>query len=741
MDDENVITFRPREGAAPPGLPPLPPMPASPPPPPTTATPAPPTASPTVPPPAPAPEAGAVSVPERPRTSAVASLTAATAGPPPLPPVPPATTAADAPTAADIPATFRSEGIDPRPAGGPTLGALSLSAVLAVALAALRGTVSFVQDWRQRRTDRAAEEAEWREAKVKRLAAEEDARARVAKVPSSAEYGRKAVLDGRKAASGPQRPASSGTGGRGPLGAPVAPVKKTAPAPAPVPVPKPVPKGPVDPGKPRGPEPKGKTPDRPKGPDGKAPDGGKPKPLDKPPRPSSGVLAPGKGKSSGAPAKGLLERVRDRKSPDTRKASDTVKSPDTRKGGGIRKGPGGGKSDPATKPAASTKPGKPDPKAGGGTATAKPTKPAGRPERGKKVPGIKHGTADGYDVHGCRCRRCRKVAHGKTPKPPKAGTGSAPSGSTGPGGSSRPSGKRGGWRMRSARKGRKGGTGTTGATSLGGASRPSGKRGAWRMRGRKGRMGGTGTTGATSPGGAWAPPPPAYPPHGAWVPPPPPPYPPRGARRSADEDLHTATAWTETVITVERADRPGDARRARPAAAAVTAEARSLPRAPHVPAGPRPGTTAPKETTPVAASSIRLSAPAGVAAEHLTDVTLDDVLDHLVESKRKCFATYDECAVLADGARKLRRSLEQLADELTEHHNLVGRLTGAAMSRLAEAMDVVARKAEQMRTESLAAAERVELAHDAMHDAYRPVQDATAAAGLVMPSARIHNDD
>ncbi|MFB7453995.1 hypothetical protein [Streptomyces sp. NPDC056194] len=569
-----------------------------------------------------------------------------------------------------------------------------------------------MQDWRQRRMDRAAEEAEWREAKVKRLAAEEDARARLAKVPSSAEYG-------RKAASGPQGSGRSGTGGREPLSASSGAVKKPGPAPSPKPAPK-------DPGKLRSPEPKGKTPDRPKPPDVKTPGGGKPKPPDKP---SSGVLAPGKGKGSGALGKGTLERVRDRKAPDTRKGpTDPRKGPE-----GTRKGPGG-KSDPA-KPIPSAKPGATGPKALGGTGAAKPGKPSasgskspGRPERPKKVPGIKHGTADGYDVHKCRCRRCRKSAHGKYGRNPKKVPGIK-------------HGTAEGYDVHECRcrrcckaahgkspKTGPGATPPTGSTGPGGATGPTGKSGARRMRdrvrdARAGRRDGTRAKSTPPPGGPGAPPPPC------------------GGRRRADEDLHAATAWTKTVITVERVDRPGDARRARPATASVTTGAPSLPRAPHELAGPRPGTTAPKETPPVAASSIRLSAPAGVAAGHLTDVTLDDVLDHLAESKRRCFATYDECAVLADQARKLRRSLEQLADQLTEHHNLIGRLTGAAMSRLAEAMDVVARKAEQMRTESLAAAERVELAHDAMHDAYRPVQDATAAAGLVMPSARIHNDD
>lgn len=140
-------------------------------------------------------------------------------------------------------------------------------------------------------------------------------------------------------------------------------------------------------------------------------------------------------------------------------------------------------------------------------------------------------------------------------------------------------------------------------------------------------------------------------------------------------------------------------------------------------------------------SALSLPGMSGPAAEHTTDVTLDDVLDDLADAKDECFTTYDECAVLADKARKLRDSLTDLAEELAERNNVIGRLTSAAMVRLSESMDLLARKAEEMRPKSLAAAEAVETAHDEMHDAYRPVQQAAADAGLRMPSARIHNED
>ncbi|MDV9191587.1 hypothetical protein R6L23_25840, partial [Streptomyces sp. SR27] len=194
---------------------------------------------------------------------------------------------------------------------------------------------------------------------------------------------------------------------------------------------------------------------------------------------------------------------------------------------------------------------------------------------------------------------------------------------------------------------------------------------------------------------------------------------------SAADSVHEATAATETVITLERLDKPGDAAR-RPA--------------PEPPPALGSGGTA-TSTKEHRVSVLAMPSSGGPAAEHVTEVTLDDVLDELAESKDECFTTYDECAVLADRARKLRDSLQALAAELAERHNVIGRLTSAAMNRLAESMDLIARKADEMRSKSLAAAEAVETAHDEMHDAYRPVQQAAADAGLRMPSARIHNED
>ncbi|MGW4806401.1 hypothetical protein [Kitasatospora sp. NPDC004272] len=249
-----------------------------------------------------------------------------------------------------------------------------------------------------------------------------------------------------------------------------------------------------------------------------------------------------------------------------------------------------------------------------------------------------------------------------------------------------------------------------------------------------------------------------------------------GRRRTVWESAGTAAAGGEEILDVFPMDRPRDAaaprkRRPAPAPAAVTRGRQELTvgqasvGAAHT---ARPGTTATvvhtvepstaadpaatehdnrKESSGMASSSLtprpRSSASAvpGMAAEHVTEVTLDDVLDTLEGLTAESFAAYETCVKLAHEARQIRDALEELAEDLRTHHNILGRLTGYAMARLSEAMDLVVRKAEQMKGRSLAAAELSEVAEQAMFDAYRPISQATADAGLAVPSARVHNED
>jgi hypothetical protein len=235
----------------------------------------------------------------------------------------------------------------------------------------------------------------------------------------------------------------------------------------------------------------------------------------------------------------------------------------------------------------------------------------------------------------------------------------------------------------------------------------------------------------------------------------------RGTRRSPYENAGQAGA---TTWTVEREDYVGaQARRWEPDALeqgqrALTVGQPALPAAPE-PHTQRPGTTRPKEPipmppVPVPAQDPRLQKARNAAARrgravtrqarhmdarHATEITLDDALDEYGDFKDDGFKTHEQSAKLAARARQLAQTLEAFADELATEHNLIGRLFTGAMANLSEDMELVARMSDEMQMSSLQAAEDAEQADNDLNDAYRPITQATADAGLTTPSAPIHN--
>ncbi|MGY0071739.1 hypothetical protein ACWZEH_34325 (plasmid) [Streptomyces sp. QTS137] len=229
-----------------------------------------------------------------------------------------------------------------------------------------------------------------------------------------------------------------------------------------------------------------------------------------------------------------------------------------------------------------------------------------------------------------------------------------------------------------------------------------------------------------------------------------------GQARSSPFDADTGPAVT---ITVEQVDPPGaHAKRWEPTAIGPRQQALpkqgapALPRAPQRPAGPRPGTTRRKEPipmptvpartagvpTPVAAS---VPSPGGMPAQHATDITLDDALKALTLLTTAGMETHDECAALAKQARLLLGELESMAHDLAVTHNVTGPRTLRAVSVLMESVAQLVVQAERMARAALDAAELAEAEEVAMARDYRPTQDATADAGLATPSARIHNEN
>lgn len=214
----------------------------------------------------------------------------------------------------------------------------------------------------------------------------------------------------------------------------------------------------------------------------------------------------------------------------------------------------------------------------------------------------------------------------------------------------------------------------------------------------------------------------------------------RMRRTTPWQGVAAATAGPEVVIT-EQLNKPGGA-------PAPAVEPVGLP--PARPAAPPAPPTAPQAKAGAPFPEQRgagMSLPAhilptslGMHSQHDTEVTIDDVLDELERLTQESFTAHEKSIVIAVKAREVRSQLEELALELRVHHNIIGQLTAAAMERLAESMDLLAAKADEMRVHSLNAAEESEAAQYAMADEYRPVQQATADANLIVPSARIHNE-
>ncbi|WP_406127998.1 hypothetical protein [Streptomyces sp. NBC_00989] len=775
-DNQNVIPIRPRS-TAPPGLPPLPPPP-----------------NPAPAPPAPPPGTGAASILGSNAPTAAADLASlrSTLRLPPAPQAP-----------APVPATFRADGLDDDEGEEIGMGTLGLAAILAMALAALRGTAGAITDWRQRRMEQAAEAAPLRAARL-RLAEAETRAAHGStgggggggRVPSSAEYGRRSLgrtgggsgggsgSGGGGGRRGGGSSGGSGGGGRGSGGPSSSPLSRSLAGTG----------GGSRNTSPSGSGSGGTGPGRKK--NGKGGGTG----------PGSGTSS-GKGSGGGSSGSGSGGSSSGGKSGGK---SGGGSSGGSGSGGGSSGGKSGGKrgkggtgssgggSGSGSSSGGSSGSGSSGSSSGGSGSGSSGSSSGGGPKRITLTKAMAdQATARAQQrLDARRANPAPPVVHrppttpgtGTTPTTPGTGTtpttpgtGTAPPTTPGTGtGKGAPTTPGTGTGTGTAPTTPGTGTGTspgapTGTTGTGTATAPSGGPTAAPP---------TGTPGATVPGstppGSGSPtaPPPTAPGYGPTTAPPPgtpgatapgPTWPggPGGpgtsagstgtdwdSRTGADwdfwappvgstawDDLFAATVDARVTWSVERIT-PDQS--TEPVWVPVTATAVGARRAPAAlaPASSGGGTaTMTKEARVSAPALFPMPSTGGADPEHLTEVTLDDVLKTLAESKTDCFATSDECTVLAGKAVELRDSLRLLAAELAQRHNVIGRMTSAAMNRLAESMDLLARKSEEMKTESIKAAEAVETAHDEMHDAYKPVQQATADAGLVMPSARIHNED
>ncbi|WP_217140250.1 hypothetical protein [Streptomyces sp. AC627_RSS907] len=764
--------------------------------------------------------------------------------------------AAPAATPAMVPATFRPEGAQP---AAPRLGSLSLAAILAVSLAAMRGIHSAIATGRANR--------EQREAVAKTASTAKDGSlggGSKKQVQPSHEYGRKTLqrgpggLGGRSGGSSPGRsghggsgpysgsggrrggsttrsPSGSGGGGGGRGRGPgsgsgggrttspnkdssgITPLKRTSQG------------GGVNLKKNRGPGSSGgsggsgggKGPNNSGGGSGSSGGGGDTTNRKRGPGstgsgaggssggpgkkrgPGSGTgTGTGKGTGPGIKSPGKGTEAGGKTTPGTTSSkgtgtgkgtwsgrkSGTKKSPrgTTGPSGVLRKKPGtttsgtGPKTKPKGKGSSGAGTSAPASKRGGGKKGKTPSGKGGKSRKGKKLkltPGIAHGTFASSVKQDCRCRKCRRfrkeysrkvlgamksAARGRTTfgeavhetlekrlkrrrkkmgppvvtkvkvKKPKKKTGpktktTKPSGTTPAGSAAKaPTGpaakaptRRTPWSTAKARARKRARMRTT--TVPGPRPAPT-----------------TGTTTPAPPPGppgpAAAAPAPAAAVAGAATAPAPPgggtvPGTDTGTPRlSPFEAMGMATAVSAPAgpITVERADSPGSG--------------------PAMSGGGLPDGISSTSTKEHSVSDAWLTkwgsgSVADMDAQHETEVTLDDTLDVLEELTEQSFKAHETCNKLSAKARQIRHELDELAADLRSTHNVIGRMTGAAMAKLAESMELLARKADEMSTKSLTAAELSESAENAMFDAYRPLQQATEDAGLAVPAARIHNEN
>jgi hypothetical protein len=126
-------------------------------------------------------------------------------------------------------------------------------------------------------------------------------------------------------------------------------------------------------------------------------------------------------------------------------------------------------------------------------------------------------------------------------------------------------------------------------------------------------------------------------------------------------------------------------------------------------------------------------------ARHATEITLDDACDAADQLTNDAFKTQEQSDKLSRQARRLRDAWISLAERCAAENNLIGDGFTAAALRFGESAELVARMADEMQISSLEAAEKSETAGNELNDAYRPITQATADAGLTTPSAPVHN--
>ncbi|WP_327425678.1 ATP/GTP-binding protein (plasmid) [Streptomyces sp. NBC_01527] len=356
------------------------------------------------------------------------------------------------------------------------------------------------------------------------------------------------------------------------------------------------------------------------------------------------------------------------------------------------KGAGGGKS-PA-----------PGPKGGTDSKSGRDRRKI-RYDEPKKLPsGVRHGSADAYDEHQCRCRRCVNAAHlaGKRAETKGADT-------TGPGGrktsenSPEPpseSPKEGG-----------GPTGPEGAAK--GAEQPSDGSSAPGGGTSKSRPG-PGFDGGSAEGPGWTgnrKETPKWPGHDR---------PPRRADQGEDDIVDADIVPGEPM--------------------AVTTGGKGLPPAPEERIE-RPGTTRPTAQEDPVASQVSkpASGQAGMAAKHRTDITFGEYLTEIVNIAIAAGVDEDRAQELAAALGKVADALRDMAADLVGDHNIATEVVNQ-ITDLADAASRMKQLAERCATECEIASQAARLAATAVGRTYREDIQAMDDAGLANASSAAHHN-
>lgn len=215
--------------------------------------------------------------------------------------------------------------------------------------------------------------------------------------------------------------------------------------------------------------------------------------------------------------------------------------------------------------------------------------------------------------------------------------------------------------------------------------------------------------------------------------------------RSAWDDVRGATGpipAADAGITVERV-RPRKQREKRSGPAAIGRAPRSLPRAPEN-GTQRPGTQKPGPQKPgpksTSQNGARMTGTSRLSAEHATEMNLDEYLVSMTKIAHAAATDREGARTIAETMLRIAKALEIISEDIAGAHNL-GREVVDQIDSLTQDSEVMKSKALEMTKRFSSAADlaftvAVEVGKD-----YRQDKDAKDDVGLAHASAAAHHSE